>query len=418
VSGTVSSATVIANNISGLTQVSTATVFASTGIITNLSVLSTISVAGNMITNNHVSAAGNGTFAGTVSATTAIASNISATIGLSAAAIVVNGALSVGGASILTGATVVGGSLSVSGITVLNSTMSVSGLSFFSSNVGIGTATPNARLEVNGHISTAFTTFWVVDSTSANTAADEFAYIPGTATYPMSIIASQYIKAAAYVVQSDERIKKNLLTIDDGEALAQLRKIEPTKYNYIEIDHRTTKPVYGFIAQQVAEHFPEAITKGPGTIPNIYSLGNVLNGVVSLTKKHMLSIEDRLAFYLRKEDGNATNRLDGKVLEIVDEYRFRMIIENNFHEHSLDDRPIFVIGKHVDNFHNLNKDYLFTINFAATQELDRQTQSLTSQLQQLLIENTEMRAKNDDLQNQINLLKDQFLQLMNAFGTS
>ena len=32
---------------------------------------------------------------------------------------------------------------------------------------------------------------------------------------------------------------------------------------------------------------------------------------------------------------------------------------------------VFVYGKEVNDFHRLNKDYLFTINFAATQELDR-----------------------------------------------
>ena len=31
----------------------------------------------------------------------------------------------------------------------------------------------------------------------------------------------------------------------------------------------------------------------------------------------------------------------------------------------------FVYGVEVNDFHALNKDYLFTINFAATQELDR-----------------------------------------------
>jgi hypothetical protein len=37
---------------------------------------------------------------------------------------------------------------------------------------------------------------------------------------------------------------------------------------------------------------------------------------------------------------------------------------------------IFVYGTEVNDFHTLNKDYLFTINFAATQELDRKCTAL------------------------------------------
>jgi hypothetical protein len=44
----------------------------------------------------------------------------------------------------------------------------------------------------------------------------------------------------------------------------------------------------------------------------------------------------------------------------------------------LSSNKVFVYGQEVDDFHALNKDYLFTINFAATQELDRIVQAQAS----------------------------------------
>jgi hypothetical protein len=44
---------------------------------------------------------------------------------------------------------------------------------------------------------------------------------------------------------------------------------------------------------------------------------------------------------------------------------------------------IFVYGREVDDFHSLNKDAIFTVNVAATQEIDRQLQAAKVQIASL-----------------------------------
>jgi len=47
---------------------------------------------------------------------------------------------------------------------------------------------------------------------------------------------------------SDRRIKKNIVDIDDEEALDMIRQLQPKKYNYIDTDTLTNATVYGYIA--------------------------------------------------------------------------------------------------------------------------------------------------------------------------
>jgi hypothetical protein len=49
----------------------------------------------------------------------------------------------------------------------------------------------------------------------------------------------------------------------------------------------------------------------------------------------------------------------------------------------LTDSEIFVYGREVEDFHSLDKNAIFTINVAATQELDRQLQAAKVQITSL-----------------------------------
>jgi Asp-tRNA(Asn)/Glu-tRNA(Gln) amidotransferase C subunit len=44
---------------------------------------------------------------------------------------------------------------------------------------------------------------------------------------------------------------------------------------------------------------------------------------------------------------------------------------------------VFVYGCEVDDFHILDKSYIFTLNVCATQELSRQLDDITQQVEQL-----------------------------------
>ena len=66
--------------------------------------------------------------------------------------------------------------------------------------------------------------------------------------------------------------------------IRELKKIlivQPKKYNYIEYEKNKNVDIIGFIAQQIVwqidEVIPEAISKGTGSVPNIYKNCSVYN---------------------------------------------------------------------------------------------------------------------------------------------
>jgi len=95
---------------------------------------------------------------------------------------------------------------------------------------------------------------------------------------------------------SDRRIKKNILDINDNDALMKIMKIEPKTYNYIDTIQRTSSNVYGFIAQQIREVIPEAVEIISKFVPNIYSLVSI-NKNKFILNQNDLNIGDTLQIY-------------------------------------------------------------------------------------------------------------------------
>jgi hypothetical protein len=63
------------------------------------------------------------------------------------------------------------------------------------------------------------------------------------------------IKAAAFTVSSDYRLKENIVSIADG-ALASVLALSPKEYDLAGYD---TRRFYGFLAHELADHFPIAV---------------------------------------------------------------------------------------------------------------------------------------------------------------
>lgn len=171
-----------------------------------------------------------------------------------------------------------------------------------------------------------------------------------------------------FVASSDTRIKTNVQDIDDGAALAQLRLLQPKTYEYVDKVQRGSEPVIGFIAQEVAEVIPRAVTKQKEIIPSVYAIASVSDGVLQLGKGHGLVVGDKVK--LIKEQGG---ELVTTVKEVLSAMSFTV-------EDTLEDARIFVYGKEVPDFHTLDKNAIFTIGVAAVQELDRQVQDHKSRI--------------------------------------
>jgi hypothetical protein len=162
-----------------------------------------------------------------------------------------------------------------------------------------------------------------------------------------------------YSSLSDERIKKNIRDIDDTQGLEKILLIQPKKYNYIEKE-RNKHDVIGFIAQQIGEVIPEAITKTEGIVPNIYKNCSVIN---KREIQHSIPLNvpiDTEIIITDTEDGTGERY---KIKEIYDDY---FVIDKDINRDE-----VFVKGYSINDLHNLDKNYIYTLNVCATQELHK-----------------------------------------------
>jgi hypothetical protein len=255
--------------------------------------------------------------------------------------------------------------------------------------VGIGTVNPQVSLDVANSINFAsWGTYFNADNNWVAHGA-----IHGTLrshqTRPVSIMCNGILSWGGFYAASDARFKTNIKDIDDSGALDLLRQIKPKTYEYIDKPDRGAGTVYGFIAQDIAEVFPNASSIEREKIPNIYELGTKEENVITLNDKSTALLE-------KDVDGVIYKTLlvyhpEGKKIELS----IKSIIDDKHIEIEPTDEletngELFIYGQIVDNFHTMDKNYIFTIATAALQEVDRQLQeektktiSLESKLQSL-----------------------------------
>ena len=213
---------------------------------------------------------------------------------------------------------------------------------------------------------------------------------------------------------SDTRIKEDIQDINDDSALQMILAIEPKTYKYIDKVAKGDKKVYGFIAQQIKEVLPDAIGIEPNYIPNIMLLADYDNEIITLPSqptKVIIKLNDKIRCY------DKDNQLiDVEVIEIIDELTFKIKHDPN-RNNNIDLRPqsgvvpdeptttnssmynhnkIFVSGTEVNDFHTISKEYIFTLNVCATQELHRRIEA-----QNVIIK--ELQEKVERLLNNISL---------------
>ena len=228
-------------------------------------------------------------------------------------------------------------------------------------NVGIGTATPGYRLEV-GTVNNTITmtaTYLNIDGTGIRIGGN---YQNICAKFNGGTWMTDYV-----VTSSDSRIKEDIQDIIDDTALQSILSIEPKTYKYVDKLQRGDKKVYGFIAQQIKEVIPEAITIENSYIPNIYLVADYIDYVIILSSqptKVVIKVNDKIKCYDKDN-----KEILVEVIEVIDDLTFRI------KEIEYTDTKIFVYGTFVDDFHTLNKDYIFTLNVCATQELHRRIEA-------------------------------------------
>jgi uncharacterized coiled-coil protein SlyX len=296
-------------------------------------------------------------------------------------------------------------------------------------NVGIGTASPGYKLDVNGNanINGGLTISSYITGNNGIRSLQQFKFINndynyvvgGTAGYvgtnggyeqkPLAIDALYHIKTSSYVyaeslvIFSDKRIKNNIVDVDDGNALSILRQIQPKSYEYVDKLQRGNANVIGFIAQEVKAILPNAVSITKDYIPNFMTVCQVsatdASNIVLVNSPIDLSwnpLHDACGNVFVDADGNAcsdasgnkvfnvklydqsNNEIKCKTTSILDKRSFLMDVTGSKMTDASGNLLLgvyFLHGQEVDDFHNLDKQAIFTVVTAAVQDMDRQVQT-------------------------------------------
>jgi hypothetical protein len=176
---------------------------------------------------------------------------------------------------------------------------------------------------------------------------------------------------------SDTRIKEDIQDINDDSALQMILAIEPKTYKYVDKIAKGNKKVYGFIAQQIREVLPDDVSLQRDYIPNIMLLADYDNEIITLPSqptKVIIKLNDKIRCY------DKDNKIvDVEVIEIIDDLSFKIKELDTKYT----DNKIFMSGTEIDDFHTISKEYIFTLNVCATQELHRKIKSQDARIKEL-----------------------------------
>ena len=145
--------------------------------------------------------------------------------------------------------------------------------------------------------------------------------------------------------------------------LRKLLDIEVTDFVYKDVVEKGSRPQKKLIAQQVEEVYPQAVSTTTDVVPDIYKKAPINNGWVEVATD--LKVGDRVRLITEKG-----HRATHEVLEVKNG-SFR----TDFAE---DGDVVFVYGREVKDFRNVDYEAIAMLNVSATQELTRRLQKQTA----------------------------------------
>ncbi|MCF7763420.1 MAG: tail fiber domain-containing protein [Verrucomicrobia bacterium] len=234
--------------------------------------------------------------------------------------------------------------------------------------VGIGTSTPQHMLEVSGvgpnsdRRQYGFLSAGGAGVFNSGNNANGISY---------SILANGRIGCAEFNAFSDARIKSLAGLSDSRVDLETIQKLRVTDYRMVDEVAEGDAIKKGFIAQEVEDVIPEAVSRSRQFVPDIYSNPSSFHFdprrrelSLTLAKPHGLKAGDRVRI-ITEEATLDLNVIDGSS-------------ECEFVAGEVEKAPkqAFVYGKEVPDFRTLNYDRIFTTGIGAIQELARRVEEL------------------------------------------
>jgi hypothetical protein len=203
------------------------------------------------------------------------------------------------------------------------------------------------------------------------------------------------IHAQTFRAISDRRIKKNFRLSDSAEDLASLMRLRITDYQYVDEVSKGSSPHKGLVAQEVREIMPQAVAATEGFVPDIYLLAEntSLQGgqlTIHTPREHQLAAGDQVRLIL--ETGNR----ELSVAATPDARSFTV----SWAEAA--PQRVFVYGKKVDDFQQVDYDQVHNLAISAIQELSRQVDALKAENAGL---KSELKTAVDDFERRLRTLE-------------
>jgi hypothetical protein len=200
-------------------------------------------------------------------------------------------------------------------------------------------------------------------------------YLNGTVT------GNGRINAVSFNATSDRRIKQNVS--DLSSALPTLRELSPKSFQYIDASKNMHDATYGFIAQDIKQVIPNAVSIGTGWLPNIYEFAQLSGTTITLINKTTVELKPRTKIRLLDA---SNSEVIATIVDIIDTKTFTV-------ESAPEQNTIFVYGTFADDFHYINPDTIWTVGLKAMKELDTQLQDARTTIQSLVQRITELEMK-------------------------
>ena len=183
------------------------------------------------------------------------------------------------------------------------------------------------------------------------------------------------------IAASDERVKKDIVSVPQNLSLDIVRKLDTKYYKYADEYKRGPNHTIGFIAQDVLGVIPEAVMNISHFIPDEMRIVNA-----SFNNKQMALAETlepgTYRFFMMSDSDPSQSQYD---LETKDGSTFNV----SFTGH----KRVFLYGSLAEDFLTINKDKIFSVAYAALRQIDENQQRLEKQIeeQERRIENIKTR---------------------------
>jgi hypothetical protein len=211
-------------------------------------------------------------------------------------------------------------------------------------------------------------------------------YLTGSTTY-----CSGLVNASSFNARSDSRIKTNITDMSGQSSLESLRNLKPSEFTFIANEEQN--PTYGFIAQEVKQIVPKAVSISSDFIPSIYEMAFIDDDKKTITFIHKTTdlswtklkiAEERcdVAEIINDKTLRIKTKINQEKIKLVDIYGSVLLFKDGIYRYKDTDEVynglvrngVFVYGHEVPDLHSIDYNIIMTVTTKATQELDKQLQ--------------------------------------------